>query len=131
MELSVSRRPWQQQNPERWKRMQIKAEVNLMAALAAHIFQATCDANFVAAADCGLVLHNVDTISDDMLKNCKCLLYSFVVLSCKSDDQKMPCSLNSCCIMQCQAVVVLAGYVAVGIDPESPTGTADTGRILA
>lgn len=39
-----------------------------------------CDANFVAAADCGLVL---------------------------------------------------AGYVAVGVDPESPTGTADTGRILA
>ena len=33
-------------------------------------------------------------------------------------------------IMKCQAVV-LAGYVAVGVDPESPTGTADTGRILA
>lgn len=62
--------------------MQMKAEVNLMAALAAHIFQATCDANFVAAADCGLVLHNVDTVSDDMLKNCKCLLMSFVFFCC-------------------------------------------------
>ena len=73
---AVSQRPWQQQNPERLKRMQMKAEVNLMAALAAHILQATCDANFVAAADCGLVLHN------DFSRHAQKLQMSLLFFSC-------------------------------------------------